>query len=82
MKDPADKKTKDAFPGRPGRPRLNDVAPLSPAQRAKRYREARADMRTLNIFIEPKLHARLTRLAKRADMTLKDYVISVLEGAK
>jgi predicted HicB family RNase H-like nuclease len=48
----------------------------------QRYRAARADMVHLSLLIEPKLHSRLKRLAKRTDMTLKDFVISVLEGAK
>lgn len=42
MRDQHDSQTADAFPAKRGRPVLNpDAGPLTPAERAKRYRELR-----------------------------------------
>ncbi|MDT8385355.1 MAG: hypothetical protein RRB22_13175 [Gammaproteobacteria bacterium] len=82
MKDPADKDTQDALPGRPGRPRLNDLAPLTNAERQKRYRDSQKERVEVKIYLDRKIHNQLKRAAKRSQIALSELIVSVLAKIK
>lgn len=78
MKDELDQQTIDILPGQPGRPRLNDLAPLTPAQKQARYRKSLKEKTSYQLYMSKSLHKKISKIAQKNDISMRALIIQAL----